>query len=99
MAEQAGRTVAVSDTQVEVARATAIELEGLIAIRLGCITALLSVRSSLCSIAFTIGTLFAPVSPSVLHVALEYTVWLVVVSGIGAVEKSNALQPLQRSQP
>ena len=83
--------MAVSDTQAEVARAPAIEMAELIPIRLGRITALASVRSSLSSIVFTIGTLFAPVSPSILHAALECTVWLVVVSGIGAAEKPHAL--------
>ena len=91
--------MAVSDTQMEVARATAIEMAGLIPIRLECITAFPSVQSSLCLIVFTIGTLFAPVSLSILHAALECTVWLVVVSGIGAAAKSNALQPVQPSQP
>ena len=91
--------MAVSDTQVEVARATAIEMAGLISIRLGCITGLPSVWSSLCLIALTIGALFAPVSLSILNAALECTVWLVVVFGIGAVAKSNALQPVQPSQP
>jgi hypothetical protein len=98
MAEEAGRTVAASDTQVGVALATDIEMASLVPIRLGRITALPSVQSSLCLIAFTIGTLFAPVSPSILDAAPECTVWSVVVSEIDAAEKPHALRPILPSQ-
>ena len=90
--------MAGSDTPVEAARAAALELAERIPIPRGRITAFASVRSSLCSITFTIGALFAPASLSSLPAAMR-TAWLIVVSGIGAVDERNPLQPIQPSQP